>query len=274
MKVYIKADMEGVSGILSFDQVKPGSDAYRSACRLFTDEINAAIEGALAGGAEEITVYDMHWSGRNVVRERLHSRARLIMDKPLGSPESIYGLHSGYRGAVLVGFHGRAGTNSVLSHTYEHEVAAVSVNGLTMGEVGVEIRIAGAYGVPVLCACGESEGMREVLRESPSTETVTVKESRSKTEADCLSPDMACELIKEGTKRGLEKAEKITPVSTLQPCEIRVVYYDLSDAQKESFLRHGFAINGKEVLIRGPNLVTAWHKYETAKIREGISSDK
>ena len=50
MRILISADIEGISGVMSPDQTRPGSAAYERARLLMTREVNAAVEGALDGG--------------------------------------------------------------------------------------------------------------------------------------------------------------------------------------------------------------------------------
>ena len=63
MRILIMTDMEGVSGIVAWDQVTGGKPMYEEGRRLYTEEINAAVRGARAAGAEEIVVVDCHGAG-------------------------------------------------------------------------------------------------------------------------------------------------------------------------------------------------------------------
>ncbi len=79
MNVYITMDMEGISGITTGDMARSGSAEWSHRGRQqATDDVNAAIEGALAAGATRIWVQDMHDSGETILRERLNPRAELI----------------------------------------------------------------------------------------------------------------------------------------------------------------------------------------------------
>ena len=64
MRVLIMSDMEGVSGIVTWAQVT-GGEKYYDECRvLYTEEINAAVRGALAAGATELVAVDCHGAGK------------------------------------------------------------------------------------------------------------------------------------------------------------------------------------------------------------------
>src|SRR6266550_5520460 len=78
MKVFLSFDMEGVAGIVDWDQcVGPGAD-YQMGCRLTLGEVNAAIDGALEGGADEILVNDSHWKMENLPPDELHGNATYL----------------------------------------------------------------------------------------------------------------------------------------------------------------------------------------------------
>jgi len=57
-KVYMITDMEGVSGIYDSElQVEPfQSPRWEESRKLLTGEVNAAVEGLLAGGATDVVV--------------------------------------------------------------------------------------------------------------------------------------------------------------------------------------------------------------------------
>ena len=121
MRVLIMSDMEGVSGIVVWDQVNGGAPLYEECRRLYTEEINAAVRGAKAAGATEIVAVDCHGAGGGLdfqfVRPRI-ARPRLHV----GLPSSLEPIHrtarTGCDVALMVGMHARAGTpDGVLCHT-------------------------------------------------------------------------------------------------------------------------------------------------------------
>ncbi|MGN6379694.1 MAG: M55 family metallopeptidase, partial [Gaiellales bacterium] len=65
MRVFIISDMEGVAGITNWQQVTGGESLYEEGRKLYTEEINAAVRGARAGGADEIVVMDCHGAGED-----------------------------------------------------------------------------------------------------------------------------------------------------------------------------------------------------------------
>jgi D-amino peptidase len=60
VKVFISSDIEGTAGIVDWQQVRGPGAEYEIGRQLLLDEVNAAIDGAVAGGADEILVNDSH----------------------------------------------------------------------------------------------------------------------------------------------------------------------------------------------------------------------
>src|SRR5574341_1331508 len=119
MKLLISCDMEGISGIVDWEQVTPGHPEYTTRGRkLMTGDVNAAIQGAFKSGADEVVVSDAHWNARTILLEELDPRARLNSGSP--SPFSmVQGLDDQPPpdALIFVGYHAMAGTKkSILDH--------------------------------------------------------------------------------------------------------------------------------------------------------------
>ena len=75
MKILIAVDMEGITGVTTWDQVTPGHAEYTRFRKLMTQDVNAAIRGACEAGADDIVVADGHSSGTNILLEELDPKA-------------------------------------------------------------------------------------------------------------------------------------------------------------------------------------------------------
>src|SRR3954462_10729500 len=121
MRVLIMTDMEGVSGIVVWEQVTGGSPMYEECRRLYTEEINAAVRGAKAGGATEIVVMDCHgagegWTFNSLIPEELDPDCEYVVQNEW--TEYVEYLEGGVDAALFVGMHAMAGTrDGVLAHT-------------------------------------------------------------------------------------------------------------------------------------------------------------
>ena len=117
MKILIAADMEGITGVVHWDQVNPSHPEYARFRKLMTADVNAAIRGAFAGGAASVSVTDGHNNSRNILIEELDSRATLHSGSPM--PLSmVHGVDQGVDAVFFVGYHARIGAqNATLDHT-------------------------------------------------------------------------------------------------------------------------------------------------------------
>ncbi len=91
MQVYIRADMEGITGLVDAIDVQPGGADYERGRVMMTEDVNAAVRGALAAGASRVLVNDAHGPMRNLLPDQLHPAARLVRGrpKPMGMLEGL-----------------------------------------------------------------------------------------------------------------------------------------------------------------------------------------
>jgi D-amino peptidase len=178
-----------------------------------TAEVNAAVEGALAGGADGVIVNDSHGGMRNLLPDELHPAARFIAgnDKPLGMMQGID--EPGVGAAFYTGYHARAGTPAApLSHTWTGWINDVRVDGVSLGEYGINALIAGHFGVPIALVTGDDRAVaqtRELLGEA--VVGVAVKHGLSHTSAVHLHPDDARQRIRDGAQLAVETVGAMTP---------------------------------------------------------------
>ncbi|MDY6817860.1 MAG: M55 family metallopeptidase [Halobacteriales archaeon] len=207
MRVFISADMEGISGIATPADVVSGESAYGRGQELMHGDVNAAIAGALAGGAETIVVNDSHSSMTNLERNDLHEAARLIRGNT--KPRSMMqGLEADHDVAMFVGYHAKAGTaGAVLNHTFiGHELVDVRINGESAGEMGWNARLANALEVPVGLVTGDDKTTAEATVELGDAETITVKDGIDRFTADCKPPAETTAAIHDAAQRAVERA--------------------------------------------------------------------
>ena len=221
-KVYISADMEGISGIVDMDDAQPMGRDYQQGRKFMTDDVNAAVRGALVGGAKEIVVNDAHGPMRNILPEQLHEKASLIRGKakPMGMLE---GLDKTFDAIICIGFHARAGENGVLSHSFMgHEVEDIWLNGRQVGEIGLLYAAAQETNVPVVMLTGDNIACKEIEQWDATVQTVSVKESIDRFAANLLSIEEAVSKIEATAKAAVirekqgDKNPYINKVSTLK----------------------------------------------------------
>jgi D-amino peptidase len=184
VKIFISADMEGITGLVDAGDVQPGGRDYERGRVMMTEDVNAAIRGALAAGATAVTVNDAHGPMRNLLTDLLHPAATLIRGrpKPMGMLE---GLTGDFDAAVCVGYHARAGALGVLSHSFMgHEIEDMWLDDRVTGEIGLAHATAAALGVPVVALSGDDAACAEMSEWDPAVATVAVKGARDRFAAE------------------------------------------------------------------------------------------
>ena len=206
MKILIATDMEGITGVTTWDQVTPGHAEYARFRKLMTADVNAAVRGACDAGADEVIVADGHWNGSNILIEELDPRAKLNTGSP--SPFSMMqGIDEGIEGVMFIGYHARNGSpNAILDHTWSSRtVANIWLNDVLTGEYGLNAAVAGHFGVPVIMVSGDQTACAQMTELLGDVETAIVKQATSRFAAECLSPQVAQEMICLSAERAVER---------------------------------------------------------------------
>jgi D-amino peptidase len=204
MRILIACDMEGITGVVNWDQVTPGHFEYPRFRKLMTQDVNAAIQGAYEAGATEVIVADGHWNGTNILIEELDHRARL--NSSTHAPHSMMqGIDETVDGVIFVGYHARQGSaNANLDHTWSSKsVANLWLNDVLVGEYGLNGALAGYFGVPVIMVTGDQTACAQTAELLGDLETVVVKQATTRFSAECLPPEVTARLIAEGAKRAV-----------------------------------------------------------------------
>lgn len=236
LKVFISVDMEGVCGVIHWEDVSRNGKDYSFFRKLMTQEANAAIEGAIAAGATEILVRDSHGSARNILPDLLHPEAELIRDWSGGPLSMMEGIDETFDAVIFIGYHARAGTpNGVLKHTMTGTIFDVVLNGKRMPEAGFNAFIAGNFGVPVVLVAGDLAICKQAKELFGDVETVAVKEGIGKA-AKMLHPKKAQEMIKKKTTEALKRIKDFKPYKLNPPYTMEVTFTDEEIAARSSWI--------------------------------------
>jgi len=259
MRVYITTDLEGVAGVLLDRQVGVEGDSpeYQKARQLLTQEVNAAVEGALAGGATEVLVDDGHYQGFNFIFEELHPGARYVMGT--ARPDWLPGLTKGFDATFFIGCHAMAGTRGAVR---DHTMSTTAwhnlwVNGKLMGEIGLWVCIAGYHGVPCALMSGCEKACEEAAALVPGIETVKTKKGLSRYSAILEPAEKVQAMIRERAQAAIAKAKTIQPYRLDSPVEIRVEYNVTGQADGVSIIPGRERIDARTVAYRGATILEA-----------------
>jgi D-amino peptidase len=260
LKVYISADMEGITGVVSTDQTSPGGREYEAARKWMTDDVNAAIEGAVRAGASEIIVNDAHGNMRNILPEDLSSRAILISGspKPLGM---MQGIDDSFNAGVFVGYHAQAGAQeAVLDHTFSSSVVrSVKVNGVEAGELGLNAAVAGAYGVPVVFVSGDVAVCKEAkIVLGSGVGTAPVKDGIGRTAARLIPIAEARRAIRDRVTEALRKLGAVKPYRFAAPCKFELEFSNAGQADMAVALPGVQRLGARTVAFQGADYIQGY----------------
>lgn len=225
MRVYISVDMEGIAGVAAAKHVMPQEHDYGRFRRLMTQEANAAVEGALAGGAQEVVVSDGHGPMTNILVEELHPEARLLSgsNRLLGQME---GINKSFGAAFFIGYHQReGGGDGILNHTFLGKIVQeVRLNGEPADEAAVNAGIAGAFGVPVALVAGDTAVCAEAGRRLPGVLVAPVKEGFDRYTGLSVTPQKAQSLIRDRARDAVQaaRAGRLSPYRVPLPVTFEV----------------------------------------------------
>ncbi|MCX6064480.1 MAG: M55 family metallopeptidase [Chloroflexi bacterium] len=266
MKILIATDMEGITGVVNWDQVTPGHYEYPRFRKLMTQDVNAAIKGAYEGGATEVVVADGHWFGTNILIEELDARARL--NSSTSAPHSMMqGIDETVDGVIFVGYHARQGsTNAVCDHTWSSKsVANLWLNDILVGEYGLNAALAGYFGIPVIMVTGDQTACAQTVELLGEMEMAVVKQATGRYSAECLTPEVTQKLIADCAKRAVQSLKRgdVTEPFIVDAPVLVTVDLMTSDMADRALRIPGIQRDGNRVSLEVPDMNVAYSAFRT-----------
>lgn len=256
LKVYISADMEGIAGVVTADQLGPAGFEYTRFRGFMTDEVNAAIDAAREAGATEILVSDSHGNGENLLLEALRQDIMVVRSWPRPLM-MMQGIDESFDAAIFIGYHAST-TNprGVRAHTMSSaNLAAVRLNGVAMPEAGINAAIAGHFGVPIVMLSGDDAIVDEARALLGDLEGAVVKHALGFHSATTLLPKAATALIAEKVTAALGRLADFEPYRLDGPILVEVTFKNYLPAEVLAYLpivdrvdAHTIAFTGKDMV--------------------------
>lgn len=259
MKIFISADIEGITGVATGQQLRKEGE-YQRYRKLMTQDVNAAIEGAFAGGATEVLVADGHGNMSNILIEDFDPRARLIQ----GSNRvmcQLEGLDNSFDGIMFVGHHGREGGSerTPINHTLAGIcVNEMKINGKVVGETEMNAMVAGDFNVPAIFISGDDAYVAEVQQTLPQVEAAIVKRGLDRFAADLLPPKVTHQLIREKAEAAVKKARDIAPYKVEGPVTFEIEFKSTSQALMNTTLPTVKQIGPKRIHFTCADMVSGY----------------
>ncbi|TLS38534.1 M55 family metallopeptidase [Pseudalkalibacillus caeni] len=259
MKIFISADIEGISGVATNVQLKK-NDEYQRFRKLMTQEVNAVIEGAFNGGATEVVVADGHGNMSNIFIEDLDERARLVSGNNRVMCQ-LQGLDETFDAIMFVGHHGReAGSErTTISHTLAGiAVGEMKINGKVVGETEMNTIVAGGFDVPAIFISGDDAYVDEVKETLPDVEAAVVKYGVDRFAAELISPKQARKEIVEKAEAAVRRIKEFTPYKVDGPITFEIEFKGSQQALMTTTIPSVEMIGPKTIRFTCDDVVTAY----------------
>jgi D-amino peptidase len=256
LKIYISADMEGVVGVVTSEQLGPQGFEYARFREFMTQEVNAAIEGAFEAGATEIVVSDSHGNGQNLLIEKLPKNILLVRSWPRPLL-MMQGIDESFAGAIFLGYHtGTTNPQGVRAHTISSaRLTDVRLKGISVSEAGLNAAIAGHFNVPVIMVSGDDAVVKETTALLGDVEGAVVKWASGFHSAKTIMPEAAYQLIREKVKKAIFRIKDFKPHKLALPIQLDVRFKNYRPSEVLSYLSiverpdaHSIRFTGKDII--------------------------
>ncbi len=256
LKIYISADMEGVTGVVTGSQLGPAGFEYGRFRQFMTDEVNAAIAAARDAGATEILVSDSHGNGENLLIEQLPPDVMLVRSwpRPLMMME---GIDASFDAAIFIGYHAStANMSGVRAHTISSvNLTSIRLNGIEMTEGSINAAIAGHFGVPIVMISGDDAAVAEVRAVVGDMEGAVVKWSLGFHSARTLTPERGKEEITRHVGAALGRLSDFSPYDVGERPTLEISFKNYMPAEVLGYLPNVERIDSHTVRFQGQDMI-------------------
>jgi D-amino peptidase len=257
--IFLITDAEGVGGVCRQDQTDPKDTEMR---QLLTGEINAAVDGFLAGGADEVVVWDGHDGSQTLSTLTIHPKAKMVM----GGLGASMLMERRFSGVAYVGQHSKANIRGgIMAHSYSSlGIQNMLLNTKPVGEIDVIAAMAGHFGTPVIMLSGDQAAANELREIVPDAELAVVKEGLGRYACVSLSAPAARDLIREAARRSVGKISSIKPYTVPGPVTLQIEYTTRNSLPIGAESRTGAEVlDDRTIRFRGKDILDAWRLYRS-----------
>lgn len=257
--IFLITDAEGVGGVCRQDQTDPKDPEMR---QLLTGEINAAVDGFLNGGADEVLVWDGHDGSQTLSTLTIHPKARLLM----GGLGPTMLMERRFAAVAYVGQHSKANIRGgLMAHSYSSlGIQNMLLNGKPVGEIDVIAAMAGHFGIPVIMLSGDQAAANELREIVPGAEMAVVKEGLSRHTCISLSAATARDVIREAARRSVGKIGSIKPYTVPGPVTLQIEYTTRNSLPLDAESRTGAEVlDDRTIRFKGKDVLEAWRLYRS-----------
>jgi D-amino peptidase len=256
VKVYISADMEGITGVVTGDQLGPTGFEYAHFRELMTAEVLAAMQGAKEAGATEFVVSDSHGNGECLLIDGFPPDVTIIRSFPRPLM-MMQGIDSSFAAAIFIGYHSATtSTTGVRAHTISSALLTrVALNGTPMSEAGVNAAIAAHFGVPVVMISGDDAIVAQARQQLGNIEGAVVKRAISFHSAATMTPDAGQALIRQRAKAAVARRAEIRQAALAKPITLEVSFKNYRPVELLGYLPNVQRIDAHTVRFVGRDML-------------------
>lgn len=256
LKIYISADMEGVVGVVTDEQLGPGGFEYERFREFMTAEVNAAIDAARAAGATEFVISDSHGNGQNLLIDKLPDDVTIIRSWPR-ELSMMAGIDDSFDGVIFIGYHAStANTRGVRAHTMSSaNITGVRLNGIEMTEGSMAAAAAGHFGVPVIMISGDDAAVAENQVIIGDIEGAVVKWTKGFHSAETLTPEAGYEVIRTRTMSAINRIGEFQPYVLETPIELELTLKNYTPVELLGYLPNVERINSHTIRFVGKDII-------------------
>jgi D-amino peptidase len=256
LKIYISADMEGVVGSVTGEQLGPGGFEYQRFREFMTAEVNAAIDAARAAGAIEFVVSDSHGNGQNLLIDKLPDDVTVIRSWPR-ELSMMAGIDETFDGVIFLGYHASTSNmRGVRAHTMSSaNITGLRLNGITMTEGSMNAAIAGHFGVPIIMVSGDDAAVAENQVIIGDIEGAVVKWAKGFHSAETLTPEAAYEVIRTRTMSAINRVSDFQPYVLDTPIELELTLKNYTPVELLGYLPNVERVNSHTIRFVGKDII-------------------
>jgi len=256
LKIYISADMEGVVGVVTDEQLSPEGFEYERFRKFMTAEVNAAIDAARAAGATQFLVSDSHGNGQNLLIEELPDDVMVVRSWPRDL-SMMAGIDETFDGVIFIGYHAStANTRGVRAHTMSSaNITGLRLNGIEMTEGSMNAAIAGHFGVPVIMVSGDDVAVAENQVLIGDIEGAVVKWAKGFHSAQTLTPEAGYEVIRTRTASAISRIDDFRPYVLDTPVELELSLKNYRPVELLGYLPNVEKVNSHTIRFIGKDII-------------------
>jgi len=256
IKIYISADMEGVAGAVTGDQLSPGGFEYERFREFMTAEVNAAIDAARAAGATEILVSDSHGNGQNILIDQMPNDVMIVRSWPR-ELSMMEGIDETFDGVIFIGYHAStSNSRGVRAHTMSSaNVTELRLNGKTMSEGSMNAAIAGHFGVPVIMISGDDVAVAETQVIVGDMEGAVVKWAKGFHSAQTMTPEAAREVIRTRAASAVSRIDEFEPYVLETPIEVELSLKHYQPVELLAYLKNVERIDSHTIRYMAEDMI-------------------